>query len=168
MATTRADAIGILEDGHRSVQSLFTGIGADEFARRGTIGGGDWSAKDLAGHLADWEEYALRTRDEWRRRERPWVEDIDTDEVNDRSIARHLADASDAVRARFADMHSRLLSELGAMTEDEWQAPPFFGSERPRPLGDLLGAVLGGPDGPFRHADAHLPDLRAYVATVRT
>jgi hypothetical protein len=30
-------------------------------------------------------------------------------------------------------------------------------------VGERLGGLLGGPAGPFRHAEAHLKDLEAFV-----
>ena len=44
---------------------------------------------------------------------------------------------------------------LGGLARPTWRAP----------LGLRVGSILGGPGGPFRHADAHLPDLRAFVSS---
>jgi hypothetical protein len=166
MTVSREDAIRIVTQGHRSVEELLDRLDDDAFVRRGTIGGGEWSAKDLAGHLADWEEYALRTLDEWRSRVRPWFEDVDTDPVNDEAIQRHLDDPATDVRRRFTELYERFRSALTDLPEDEWGAPTFYETDRPRSLGELLGAVVGGTDGLFRHADAHLNDLRDYVSTL--
>lgn len=168
MTVSREDAIHIGAEGHRSVEELLDRLDEDAFIRRGTIGGGKWSAKDLAGHLADWEEYALRTLDEWRAGLRPWFEDIDADPVNDEAIWRHLDEGAAHVRRRFTELYERLRSALSDMPEDGWGAPTFYETARPRSLGELLGAVLGGPDGPFRHAEAHLGSLRDYVSTLPT
>jgi hypothetical protein len=65
--TTREDAVSLLEDQHAEVAGLLTGLDEDAFVRRGTIGGGDWSAKDLAAHLGSWEEFSLETIDAFRR-----------------------------------------------------------------------------------------------------
>ncbi len=168
MAVSREDAIGAVAEGHRSVQELLDRLEEEAFVRRGTIGGGEWSAKDLAGHLADWEEYALRTLDEWRSGLRPWFEDVEADPVNDAAIVRHIDESTAQVRRRFTELHERLRSALTDMSEDEWSAPTFYETERRRTLGELLGAVLGGPDGAFRHAGAHLGALRDYVSTLAT
>jgi hypothetical protein len=162
------DAIRIVSDGHRSVQELLSRLDDDAFVRRSTVGGGEWSAKDLAGHLADWEEYALLTLDEWRSRVRPWFEDVDTDMVNDEAILRHLDEPAAGVRHRFIELHDRFRSALLDMSDDEWSEPAFYDTDRPRSLGELLGSVVGGDDGLFRHADAHLGDLRDYVSTLST
>ena len=168
MIESREDAIRIGAHGHRSVEELLDRLDDDAFIRRGTIGGGEWSAKDLAGHLADWEEYALRTLDEWRSGLRPWFEDVDTDPVNDEAISRHLDEGAAHVRRRFTELHERLSSALAKMPEAEWTAPTFYETDRPRSLGEILGAVVGAPDGPFRHAEAHVGALRDYVSTLAT
>jgi hypothetical protein len=165
---SREDAIRIVSDGHRSVQELLSRLDDDAFVRRSTVGGGEWSAKDLAGHLADWVEYALLTLDEWRSRVRPWFEDVDTDMVNDEAILRHLDEPAAGVRHRSIELHDRFRSTLLDMSDDEWSEPAFYDTDRPRSLGELLGSVVGGDDGLFRHADAHLGDLRDYVSTLST
>jgi hypothetical protein len=168
MAVSREDAIGAVAEGHRSVRELLDRLDEEAFVRRGTIGGGEWSAKDLAGHLADWEEYALRSLGEWRSGIRPWFEGVDTDRVNDEMILRHLDDPAVDVRRRFTELHERFLAALIDMSDHEWSEPSSYETDRPRSLGELLGAVVGGDDGLFRHADAHLGDLRDYVSTLST
>jgi uncharacterized damage-inducible protein DinB len=168
MPVSRQEAIRIVSEGHRSVQELLSRLDDDAFVRRGTIGEGEWSAKDLAGHLADWEEYALLTLDEWRSRVRPWFEGVDTDPVNDEAIRRHLDEPAAGVRRRFTELHDRFRSALTDMSDEEWSEQAFYETDRPRSLGELVGAVVGGDDGLFRHADAHLGDVRDYVSTLPT
>ena len=57
----RDDAIRLLEEQHADVSGLLEELADDAFVRRGTIGGGEWSAKDLALHLGSWELFALET-----------------------------------------------------------------------------------------------------------
>src|SRR5437867_2504354 len=140
MPVSREDAIRIVSEGHRSVQELLSRLDDDAFVRRSTIGASEWSAKDLAGHLADWEEYALRSLDEWRSRVRPWFEDLDTDPVNDEAILRHLNEPAADVRRRFSELHVRFRSALIDMSDDEWSEPSSYETDRPRSLGELLGA----------------------------
>src|SRR5205823_11946159 len=55
----RDDALAIVAQGQRAIDELLARVPADAFERAGTIGDGDWSAKDLVGHLAAWERVAL-------------------------------------------------------------------------------------------------------------
>ena len=63
-------------------------------------------------------------------------------------------------------MHGQLLARMRALTDEAWDAPAPYRSDRPRTLGERLGSVLARPRHPFAHASAHLPDLEAYVASV--
>ena len=65
---TRQDAVAILEDGQDRLEALFARLSDERFVRRGTIGG-EWSAKDLMGHVAFWEEIALASLACWDRGE---------------------------------------------------------------------------------------------------
>ena len=60
MATvSRAEALTTLAEGQAELDRLVGGMSNGALARRATIGGGDWSAKDLIGHIASWEALAL-------------------------------------------------------------------------------------------------------------
>ena len=68
---TRDDALRILEEWHRTNASLFGRLSDEQMNVRGTIGSGDWSAKDLLGHVGAWHRYALETLTAFRRAEKP-------------------------------------------------------------------------------------------------
>jgi hypothetical protein len=134
------------------------------------MGGGEWSAKDLAAHLGSWEEFSLGVIDRFRRGERPTIEkfyEIRTgDQINEQEAERFLDAEATVVLARFDDLHRRLTSEIAAMSDGEWAAEYAFDPDDDT-LGERIGSLLGSDDGRFTHASAHLPDLRAYVATRR-
>ncbi len=69
MTPSRPQALRVLGEDHESVRELVERLGSDDLARPATIGGGDWSAKDLLGHLTSWEEHALEALAAWRRGE---------------------------------------------------------------------------------------------------
>ena len=169
--TTRDEAIRLLEDQHADVANLFGELGPEAFASRGTIGGGEWSAKDLAAHLGSWEAFALEVLEAFGRGERPAIEDEfavagATDRLNAREEQRFLDAPPDEVMARFEDLHERIVDRAAAMSDQEWSAPyPFDPDDET--IGDRVGSLLGSDAGRFRHASAHLPDLRAYVASIR-
>jgi hypothetical protein len=157
----RDEAVRLLEDQHAEVAALLAQLDEDAFARRGTMGGGDWSAKDLAAHLGLWEEFALETIDSSGRGERPSIEQRYAswtgDQLNEEGVERFLHASTPEVMTRFDDLHRRLVSAIGS-TSDPDDAT----------LGDRIGSLLGSDAGGFTHASAHLDDLRAYVdATTR-
>jgi hypothetical protein len=165
---SQARALRTLEEEHESVRELAERLRDGDFERPATIGGGDWSAKDLLGHLTSWEEHALDALDAWRRGEPAPIQRAlrahGLNAVNAENVAADRDRSSPTVRRRFDDVHRRLVTEIRSMPDTTWDAPPTTRSRRS--LGHVLGGIVGGPDGPFTHASAHLPHLRAYVVSV--
>jgi hypothetical protein len=166
----RDDAVRLLEEQHAELAGLLSALDEEGFVRRGTIGGGDWSAKDLAAHMGVWEELALETMDAFGRGERPAVEDRFNesgagDRVNAEGVERFLDTPADDVMARFGDLHRRVVTQIAAMSDQTWTAVYPFDPDDDT-LGDRIGSLLGSEAGGFTHAAAHLPDLRAYVGSI--
>ena len=88
------EATDTLARGHREVHALLAGISLEELDEPATIGGGEWSAKDLVGHITTWEEVALATVEEWRAGEDPAILETlaadGTDELNADEVARNI------------------------------------------------------------------------------
>jgi mycothiol maleylpyruvate isomerase-like protein len=165
MATSKkAEALGVLRDGHREVARLVDRLPAPAMSRPG-LGGGDWSPKDLLGHLTSWEEYALAAIGAWQDGAvAPIDQAIRTrglNEVNAVAVDAKAGLPIDRVRQEFDEVHAELVRTLQAIPDDLWDAPAT--TRMRRPLGLKVGAILGGPGGPYLHADAHLPDLRGFV-----
>jgi hypothetical protein len=176
---TREEAVRTLQEGRDRVDALMEGLSEGQLTHPGTIGGGDWSAKDLIGHLATWEEAALRTLREFQRGEMPWIEGDDgpfatpdaarVDAFNARSVAEKQRHTLTEVAAKAGHTHRELIEAIEGLTDDQWRAKAIHPTSmnRRRRLVTLLGSVLGAPRRPFGHAFAHLPDLEAYVASLR-
>jgi Mycothiol maleylpyruvate isomerase N-terminal domain len=164
-APAKDDALRILRDDHAEVRRLVDRLRPAAATRPG-LGGGDWSPKDLLGHLTSWEQYALAAMGAWvDGRPAPIDLAIRSDGLN-----RVNRDAVEMKRDRplrqileeFEDIHEELHRALGAVPAQAWDAPPTTRAKRT--LGRKVGGILGGPGGPFTHAAAHLPNLRAFVA----
>jgi hypothetical protein len=161
---TRRRAIAILDEGHVAVRTLIAALPRRAFTKAG-LGGGTWSPKDLLGHLASWEEYALEALQAWDAGRGPAIDRIvwssSTAAINADAVARKARLSSPEVIRRADATHADLIARLLAMSDAAWRRP---GTSRGRKaVADRLGGILGGPGGPFRHADAHLKDLRAFV-----
>ena len=162
------EALAAIERAHREVHALLAGISLDELEEPATIGGGEWSAKDLVGHLTTWEEIALTSIDEWRAGERPQIEETfaadATDERNADEVARRSVEPAAELLSRFDEVHAQLCDRLRGITPREWEQPATYEhpSGRERTLGALLGGILGSESGPFEHFLAHQRDLRAF------
>ena len=169
---SRNQAITTLAEGQAALAALFAKLSDEEMTRPSTIGGGEWSAKDLMGHIAFWEELAVETLADWRAGRRPSVEYISDageegiDAANACNQARTAGESLDGVRARAATAHATVLQAIRAMSEDEWRARALYPNAGRATLAERLGSTLGAPAQPFGHAFAHLPDLRAYVESL--
>ena len=162
---SRRRAIRILEEAHATVNGLLDRLPPRAVSRPG-LGGGDWSPKDLVGHLESWEEYAIDALDAWAMGKGvPIDEELwsrGTTKVNVDAVARKASRSAVEMRRHAERTHAELILRFETMTDARWRAP---GTPRARkPVGSRLGGILGGPAGDFRHAEAHLKDLRAFVA----
>jgi DinB family protein len=170
---TREDALATLEEGWGRVSELAGRVPDDEAVRRGTIGGGEWSAKDLLGHLATWEAFALDALSEWRQERRPYIDEIlvrgdrAIDELNEATVKDKLDLGLVEIRRGAEGTHSALVQAIRETSDEQWSAKAFYRTERRNRLNLLLGSILGAPQRPFGHAFAHLPDLEAFVSSLR-
>ena len=172
---TRQEALATLAEGHERLRVLFAALPDEAVSRPATIGAGDWSAKDLAGHIESWEGYALRTVDEWLRGEEPWIERAafsgpadGVDRLNEETYRRTTAMPASEVMAEFDATHERLVRTISDLGDERWVEEASYetpGGRRAR-LGILLGSIMGAPQRPFGHAFAHLPDLEAFVESL--
>jgi hypothetical protein len=161
---TRKAAIRLLQQGHDEVGQLLDRLPKRAFITGG-LGGGEWSPKDLVGHLESWEEYSLEALDAWEAGHGPEIDKVfrseSTATVNRQAVERKASRSGPEMRRHAEATHRTLIVRLEAMTDQRWRKP---GTRRGRKsVGERLGGLLGGPAGPFRHAEAHLKDLEAFV-----
>jgi hypothetical protein len=162
---TRRQAIKIIEAGHAEVRGLIDGLPRRAVTTQG-IGRGAWSPKDVIGHIATWEGFALEALDAWEqgkgwhRESELWTRGVNP--TNRQELERSRRRTVPDVRRRADAIHEELLGRLRALTDTRWKAPPTARGRRS--LGGRLGGILGGPAGPFRHNEAHLRDLRSFAA----
>ncbi|MCA1727155.1 MAG: DinB family protein [Actinobacteria bacterium] len=165
----RQEALTTLRDLRAHVLELLARVPGSEHTRPG-IGGGDWSVKDLLGHLAFWEELALEAIGAWGRGERPRAETYFAgqaaaiDAANAEDQARKRPWDYEEVRTAADDTHARLLMAIESMSDEDWRAKAPYPTERRDRMGSMLGSILGAPQLPFGHASAHLPDLEAFLS----
>ena len=169
MKETPAQAADILAKGSEALDAAFSKLSEAAAEARGTIGGGTWSARDLAGHLATWEEVALRTIEEIRAGRPPSIRTTVTDEAsldlfNAAEVERKASIGWQETLTNFRATNARLVATVRAILDDEWrQVAPEAGGRRARTLGEEVGSSTGMPEYPFRHAWGHLRDLEAFV-----
>jgi DinB superfamily len=154
-ASSREEALATLTEGQAQLDHLLARLSDEQLTRPATIGGGDWSAKDLIGHLATCEARALQTIQEWQGHEIPWVERDDgvfsapatgkVDAFNARSVAEKERLALAEVRAEAEAVHRGLMETIASVGDEEWSKTAFYPTPngRRRKLVTLVGSVLG-------------------------
>ncbi|MEA2684537.1 MAG: hypothetical protein QOK05_2865 [Chloroflexota bacterium] len=167
---SREEALATLEEGRARVDALVAVMPDEDFERPRTIGGGDWSARDLVCHLAHWEELAQAAADDWRAGKEPAIEAVfrnqTVDDINAENDARSRDLSAEQVRERAARAHAAITGTIALMSDEEWSQKAPYEAERRRTLGILLASILGAPKQGFGHAFAHIPDLEAYAASL--
>jgi hypothetical protein len=158
------EAVRILADEHAEVAELVDRLTPGRAQEPG-LGGGEWSVKDLVGHLTSWEEYALAAIGAWGEGRRAPIDhalkEKGLDAVNREAVEMRRDRPYARIRGEFDDVHAALLDVLREIPADIWTAPASRRSRKP--LDEKVGGILAGPAGPFHHAADHLPDLRAFV-----
>ncbi len=168
----QGEALETLSEGQSRLDALFAVLSDEEMQRAATIGGG-WAAKDLMGHIAFWEELAVEAVSAWRDDRPPEVASIfakgreGVDEANARDQSHTSGQSVAEVRRRADAAHLAVLKAIAEIAEDEWCAEISASTGARSTLAELLGTVLVAPKRPFGHAFAHLPDLEAYVESLR-
>ncbi len=161
---TRHRAVQILEDARAQTLDLVDRLPKAALTRTG-IGGGEWSPKDLLGHLTSWEEFALDALAAWDAGEGAPIDalwrTVSTTRINRQNVERKAAWSVSKVRRESERTLAELVAAIEGLSDTRWGSPV---TERGRkPLAIRLGGILGGPTGPFRHDEAHHPTLRAFV-----
>ncbi len=158
---TRREAIRILERSRSETLALM-----DQLPRRALttpgLGGGDWSPRDLIGHLASWEEFALDALAAWDRDEPAPIDGLwrsmSTSRINSQNVERKAGLPPSRVRRDAERVHAELIAAIRGMSDARWRGPVT--SRGRKPLATRLGGILGGT-GLFGHDESHLPTLRA-------
>jgi uncharacterized damage-inducible protein DinB len=166
---TNDEALDVLAEGDDAIRRLTAQLSAVEITEPRTMGGGEWSVKDLLGHITQWEQFGLDVADAAERGATAAFQESSksVDELNADAIASKAGRPLERIRAEFDEVHARLVAVIQGMSDEQWRSRTASPRGAGHTLAENLGGVLGAPDRPFGHALAHLPDLEAYVRARR-
>jgi len=154
----------MLAEQRAEIDALLERLAPRDRARPG-LGGGDWSPKDLVGHLERWERFALESAAAWERGEASPVDRAIWSTSTARINADGVAAAADLswgdARRRARRTHEELVALIDGMTDARWRSPATRRARKP--LGARIGGYLAGSKGLFTHDLDHVEDLRAFV-----
>jgi hypothetical protein len=168
VTTTQAQATAELERLDRQYRDLLTSLVDADWERPGTIGGGDWSLRDLVGHIMSWEELALGAISAAEGHPAPPWPKGDIDEINREMVARQGQLPLEELRRRAPGTHAQLIQTISELPPATWVLPVSVDAAPPLELNELVGRVLGAEDHPFGHLTAHLGDLRSFAEAAPT
>ncbi len=162
---SRIEAIATLQRQRLETLALIEQLPVEACSISG-LGGGDWSPKDLLGHLESWEQHVLNAMYAWvTGQTAPIHIALSTDGLD----AINAAEYTRRVNRTYAEQHEssiethqRLLETLEAVDDRAWGAPPNAGSEQT--MGQLIGSILESDTGPFTHDLAHRAELESFVS----
>lgn len=161
----RIEALATLQRLRGELLALVEQMTLDQLERHG-LGGGDWSVKELLGHLESWEEHVLGALQAWSRQQTAPIHqalsNAGLDAVNAGEIARKALRTYDEQLASTLKTREQLRAAIESMSDAQWSSPPLPGIDET--IGQLIGSLLVGTSEPFTHDAAHLPDLRAALA----
>ena len=161
---TRRRAVQILDGARARTLDLIDRLPRTAVTTAG-LGGGEWSPKDLLGHLTSWEEFALDALAAWDRGERAPVDalwrSVSMSEINRQNVEHKGAWSVSKVRRESERTIGELVTAIEVMSDARWLAPVTARGRKP--LAVRLGGILGAPGGLFRHDQSHHPTLRVFV-----
>ncbi len=156
----RQALLAVVEDSWRQLDAAIADLDQAMMVEPGVVE--TWSIKDLLGHVAAWEQMALRHVDHYRRGEALGGQaEFTVDGYNASESARRRDWPLARTRDEVAETRQRLRTMLESMTDDEWQVVVGEG-DRQSPLGDWVGGALGGAAGPGTHAADHAEHIRVW------
>jgi len=161
---TRRRVLRTLGEGRARTLDLIEALPKSALVRPG-LGGGEWSPKDLLGHLTSWEEFALDALAAWDAEEPAPIDglwrSVSTSGINRQNVERKATWSVSKVRRESERIFAELVATIEEMSDARWRGPV---TERGRkPLAIRLGGILGGPAGYFRHDETHHPSLFGFV-----
>jgi DinB family protein len=151
--------LAIVEDSWRRLDAAVAGMDDAALSEPGVVG--EWSVKDLLGHVATWDQRAIEHIERWLRGEPPALTGVSTDDFNAREAARRHGWTPTQVRADAAETRQRLRAALASIGDAEW-ATVITVDGRRRPAGEWIGGTLSGDEGPGSHAAEHAAEIRAW------
>jgi len=161
---SRQDAIAALSDERAATLGLIEKL-PPELRMLPGLEGGQWSPKDLVGHLESWEEHLLNAFGAWESHHTAPIHialrNGELDAVNAAEHQRRLNRTYEEQVASMQATRLRLIEAIEAIDDSAWAALPDPNSDRT--MADLAGSLLGSADGPFRHDSAHLAGLQAFA-----
>ncbi len=153
---TKDDLIDKIQAGRRRLEASLAGLNEQDMAQPGAMG--DWSIKDILGHIAMWESRLVTTLYAIERGATPKMfhTQAEVDKANAESYAEQRDRPVERVLSDFYAVHTQLLKRLGNVPERDLSDPHRFKWME----GEALEKLVSGDT--CEHYDEHRPAIEAW------
>ncbi len=151
---SKEEILNSLRTGRAELEAALAGLSAEQMLRPGTCGG-EWSVKDLMGHIAAWEQHLLAdyARLFAGQPVREFAGDEEVDRINAATFARCREAPLAEMQAEFARSYRRVLAWVEGASEEQLARPYLYGMS----VGEFIRIDT------YTHYAEHLPHLRELV-----
>lgn len=160
---TRDEILRAIKEQHAELDAALAGIPADQLTKRPIVEW--WTAKDLLGHVALWEQVALKHIREYKHDGVPKQlgikDDDDLDRYNKRGIAMRRDLSLETIRAELDTTYRELVAAIESLSDADLVKP------LPEPWGD--GATLERliAVNSYQHVPEHIEQIEKWKLEIR-
>lgn len=153
---TKRELLEAIHKGRAELEAALEGLSPEQMAAPGVMG--EWSVKDILGHIAMWESHLVTTLYAVERGAMPKMlpTQAEVDKVNAESYAEQRGRPLERVLADFHAVHAQLLKRLEAIQERDLTGPKRFEWMEGKPLERLVAGDT------FIHYAEHCPAIEAW------
>ncbi len=157
---TKTELFNTIETERKRLEDTLAGLGPEQMTRPGAMG--EWSVKDILGHIAVWEARLVTILYTVERGVAPKMfhGQAEVDRLNGESYAEQRDRLLDRVLSDFHAVHAQLLKRLEVVRERDLTDPQRFKWMEGDPLEKLVAADT------FGHYAEHLPAIEAWRAKI--
>jgi hypothetical protein len=155
---TKNELLETLKKGRAEFEAVLTGLTPEEMTTPGVMG--EWSVKDILGHIAMWESRLVTTVYAIERDATPKMfhTEAEVDRANAESYAEQRDRPLDRVLSDFHAVHAQLIKRLETLKERDLTDPKRFEWME----GDPLERLVAGDT--FEHYAEHRPAIESWRA----
>jgi uncharacterized protein (TIGR03083 family) len=152
---TKRELLDFINKERAALEATLTGLTPEQMAAPGVTG--EWSVKDILGHIAMWESRLVTTLYAIERGVPPRLtRSSEVDKINAQSYAEQRARPLERILSDFHAVHVQLLKRLDAVRERDLTDPKRFNWMEGEPLEKLIAGDT------FEHYAEHRPAIEAW------
>ncbi len=136
---TKADVLERIREAYRALDDVLSELSPEQMHQKGVEG--EWSAKDVIAHVAEWDRRLVAWLEQIQRGTLPRqaVDWSDADEINDQIYRQYKDSPVDAVLEDFRLAHQGALDAVSRIPDETMEKSPRFDEYPDFDLRELIG-----------------------------